>query len=136
MKIRSTREIYRLVEKYLKKSEEPQTCVDLMDNAEVEKAALEEFGGDKRHATNKLSDTLGFMWRRGILTRYPAGGESGQMARFAYTWSYKGEDAQTVSKSIPAPTVVRPKTGVIVKETPDGGVSIEFDKFYIHVVPK
>ena len=81
MSIRSRRDIYRVVEKFLRQSGQPMTCVDLMDNYEVEQEALHEFGEDKRQATNKLSDVLGFMWRRGLLNRYPYSGD--QMARYA-----------------------------------------------------
>lgn len=135
MTIRSTRDIYRVVEKYLKKSDVPLTCVDLMENREVEDTAMQEFGGDKRHATNKLSDTLGFMWRRGVLTRYPASGDRTQMARFGYKWSEQEEAPPKPLKSVPQPRSLSKKTGVVVTEQ-DDGVVIEFDKFTVVIKPK
>lgn len=71
MSIRSNKDIYRILEKHLRYADEPMTCVDLMDIFEIEQEALKEFGEDKRHATNKLSDTLGFMWRRGSADPLP-----------------------------------------------------------------
>lgn len=131
MSIRSQRDIYRIIEKYLSEAESPQTCVDLMDIHEVEVAALKEFGGDKRQATNKLSDTLGFMWRRGLLTRYPSSGEGGQMARYAYVWS----EQPNARKVAAVPSPIHAKTGFIVSEREDG-VSIEFDKFFVFIKSK
>lgn len=61
MGIRSDNEIYSIIERALRKRSEPQTCVALMEGPEVRAAALNEFGDDPQLATNKLSDTLGFM---------------------------------------------------------------------------
>ena len=47
------------------------TAPELMDTAEVRKVAISRFGGDIQTTINKLSDTLGFMWRRGVVVRYP-----------------------------------------------------------------
>lgn len=129
--IRSDREIYQVIQKYLEPAETPMTCVDLMDIAEVFKVATEEFGDDKRVATNKLSDTLGFMWRRGILTRYPTSGVGAQMARYAYVWNSQ-RDEKPMQPELPP---VRSKTGVLIQEREDG-VMIEFDKFFVFVRPK
>lgn len=129
--IRSNREIYRVIEKYLREAEEPLTCVDLMEHADVEEAAREAFGPDKRVQTNQVSNALGLMWRNNLLTRYPAGGEKGTMARYAYTWSAKEEPRRKVPVSPPA----RSKMGVIIEEREDG-IMIEFDKCYVFVRPK
>lgn len=130
--IRSQKDIYRLLEKHMQGVTEPMTCVDLMDIFEIEQEALNEFGSDKRTATNKLSDTLGFMWRRGILARYPTSSEKGQMARYAYVWA-NSEKEESKPEAVQPP--VRSKTGVIVTEREDG-VLIEFDKFFLFVRPK
>lgn len=70
--------------KHLKNSKEPMTCAMLMDLANVRQAACERFGADVREATNRLSDLLGFMWRRGLLHRYTAPFNQGSLARYAY----------------------------------------------------
>ena len=65
--IRSDRGIYQLLEKHLRAAAYAMTCVNLMGINEIRKAAVEIYGGtdkDVRIATNKLSDVLGFMWRR------------------------------------------------------------------------
>jgi hypothetical protein len=129
--IRSDREIYAVIQKYLEAADEPKTCVDLIDIPEVFRVATEEFGDDKRIATNKLSDTLGFMWRRGLLTRYPTTGAGAQMARYAYVWV--PQDTGRAAK--PELPPVRSKTGLVVQEQEDG-IMIEFDKFYVFVRPK
>lgn len=84
MKIRSTEPIYGIVEEALKNSKEPMTCAMLMDQDSVRKAACERFGADVREATNRLSDLLGFMWRRSLLHRYTAPFNQGSLARYAY----------------------------------------------------
>lgn len=86
MSIQSASDIYNVLEQVLRKAVEPLTCVALMEISSVREAALAEFGGDVQHATNKLSDTLGFMWRRDVIDRYPAPRGSGVKARYAYAW--------------------------------------------------
>ena len=132
MVIRSERGIYQLVEKHLRKATSPVTCVALMDIPEVRKEAQSEFGDDIRNATNKLSDTLGFMWRRGLLTRYPAPRESLSLARYAYEWADKKAEPD---KPISPPTRHLGKTQVNIQEHEEG-VEIEFDKFIIYIRPK
>ena len=84
VKIRSQERIYVVVEEALKSNEEPMTCAMLMDRNDVRVAACERFGSDVREATNRLSDLLSFMWRRGLLHRYTAPFNQGSLARYAY----------------------------------------------------
>ena len=81
MKIKSTDSIYQVIEEALKGVTTPQTCVDLMNNPVIRAAAMKRFNADLQLSTNKLSDTLGFMWRRGLLQRYPSSDPT-SMARF------------------------------------------------------
>jgi hypothetical protein len=134
--IRSERTIYQLVETHLRKQDSPITCVDLMDIPEIRKEAVAEFGGpdkDVRVATNKLSDTLGFMWRRGLLTRYPAPQSERSLARFAYAWASTKSEPST--RPIPPPVRSVGKSAINIKEHEEG-VEIEFDKFIIYIKPK
>lgn len=136
MGIRSEKTIYQLIEKRLREADAPMTCVDLMDFNEIRKEAVKLYGlddHDVRTATNKLSDALGFMWRRGLLTRFPAPKGSTSLARFSYIWDKK-EDARPV-EPVPSPTLIKKKTGFIVSDY-DDGVLIEFEKFIIMVKPK
>jgi hypothetical protein len=133
MSIRSSKEIYAIIEKHLRSATAPMTCVDLMDISEIREEACEEFGEDIRITTNRLSDTLGFMWRRNLLTRYPSSGERGQMARWAYIWT-----AENITREPPQPAPppsYKGRQGVNITEREDG-VMIEFDKFYVFVRPK
>lgn len=132
MVIRSERTIYQLLEARLREAAQPMTCNDLMDFPEIHKEALNEFGKDVRNATNKLSDALGFMWRRGLLTRYPAPKTETSFARFSYTWDHgtKEEPARPISSPVRSS-----KTGLTITEHSDC-VEIEFDKFVILVRPK
>lgn len=136
MGIRSEKTIYQVLEKRLREAGEPLTCVDLMDMNDVRSEAMKEFGGrerDIRQATNKLSDALGFMWRRGLLTRFPAPKGSQSLARFSYVWDKK-EDARPV-EPVPSPKSLHRKTGFIVSEYGDG-VMVEFEKFIVLINPK
>ena len=136
MVIRSDRTIYRLLEKKLRNTDTPLTCAKLMDDSKIREEALKEFGGpdrDVQQASNKLSDALGFMWRRGLLTRFPAGKDDRSMARYSYVWDKK-EDARPIEPT-PSPVVTKGKMGFLVNEYGDG-VLIEFEKFVVWVRPK
>lgn len=65
------------------------TCVDLLEIATIRKVAVAEYGKDMRVTTDKVSDALGLMWRRGYLKRFPAPQTSKTLARFAYLWDDK-----------------------------------------------
>ena len=59
--IKSSDEIYSVIEKALEGVKEPQTCAALMGRPDVRAAAVARYGDDIQIATNKLSDLLGFM---------------------------------------------------------------------------
>lgn len=133
MSIKSGKTIYQLLEKHLRDADTPMTCVELMEKADVRKQAKLDFGDlDVQLLTNKVSDALGFMWRRGLLTRFPAPRESHSLARFSYIWDKK-EDARPV-EPVPSP-VISKKTGFIVSEYGDG-VLVEFERFTVLIRPK
>ena len=101
-----------------------------MDRADVRKVALEELSDDMTRASEKLSDALGLMWRKGFLTRYPSPQTDRSNAKFAYRWIEK-EKPQRIVKAEPG----KKKTGLIVQEHEDG-VMIEFEKFMVFIKPK
>ena len=115
MAIKSSREIYRVLEEAIRASATPVTCVDLLEVAAIRKVAIADYGKDMRITTDKVSDALGLMWRRGYLKRFPAPQTSKTLARYAYLWDDK--------TSKPAAPVSFPpgKTGVVISEK-DGGV--------------
>lgn len=130
MAIRSTKEIYTVLENALRESSEALTCVALMDLPEVRAAAVAEYGKDIRVTTNKVSDALGHMWRRNLLTRFPAA-DTTTLARYAYKWI---NTTQKVTPLPPSPLLSK-KMGILVVEHEDG-IRIEFDKFTVTVQPK
>lgn len=135
MAIKSEKDIYNVLEKYLRATAYPMTVTMLMDIAEVRDTATAELSsdGDLRETTNKLSDTLGFMWRRGLLTRFPAPKESNSFARFSYIW-----DQQVDSRPVQNAPIARAtagKIGFTVTEI-DDGVLLEFQKFSVMIKSK
>lgn len=131
--IRSSKEIYSVLEKHLRVAQYPMTCVNLMDIPEVRESAVESYGTDIRATTNKLSDTLGFMWRRGLLTRFLAPKDGDSFAKYAYIWDKK-DDARP-PKPVPSP-VLSKKPAMTIKENNDGSVELEFERFYVLITPK
>lgn len=135
MTIRSERTIYTLLEKHLRSAAYPMTCTNLMEISEIREQALDDFGGetrDTRLASNKLSDTLGFMWRRGMLTRYPSQ-EPNSFARYAYIWDQQ-ENARPVEPVAPTQRKVG-KSGLKITEI-DDGVLLDFERFTVMIKPK
>lgn len=131
MRIKSTDSIYQVVEEALKNVKEPVTCADLMDNPVVRNAALARFKADLQTSTNKLSDTLGFMWRRGILQRYTSSSPT-SMARYAYTLR-EHKDAEVR----PLPTPARPADKPVFHITEsDNSVTFDFEGFTLIVKKK
>ena len=61
MKIKSSNEIYDVIESALTDTPLALTAVEPMERPEVRRAAIERFGTDIQTPTNKLSDLLGFM---------------------------------------------------------------------------
>jgi hypothetical protein len=81
--IRSAAGIYTILEKLLRETKEPLTCVQLFDSGQVRQHA---------ESADKVSDYLGHMWRRGLLARYPAPKHGSSMARWAYIWKDQPAD--------------------------------------------
>lgn len=140
MSIKSPRDIYHVLEKHLRTAAAPggggpMTVTMLMDIPEVRQAALNEFTSDDdvRIATNRLSDALGFMWRRGLLTRYPAPKESNSFARYSYIWDQQ-EDIRPVTEK-PLAYTSSGKLGCAITEI-DDGVVLDFVKFTITIKGK
>lgn len=137
--IRSADPLYPLVTKALEESDSPQTCAMLMDRFDIRTAACARFGDDIRVATYKLSDLLGFMWRKGLLLRSPAPvlGTS-SLARYGY--SIKRHVEKSVSEPIPfvpptAKSGEKHKPNFVVQET-DEGVVLDFEHFTVVVRSK
>jgi hypothetical protein len=132
-KIKSNAEIYSVLEDAMTGLTEPITCAELMDRPEVRASAVEKYGSDVQIATNKLSDHLGFMWRRGVLERYPAD-SSNTRARFAYLWK---QVTVPQPKAMPNARSVNNLDGnrrnLDIVDNGDGSVSVHLDNFIINI---
>ena len=60
-KIKSSNEIYDVIESALTDAAQALTAVELMERPEVRRSAIERFGTDIQITTNKLSDLLDFI---------------------------------------------------------------------------
>lgn len=130
--IKSSDEIYPVITAALEKSARVQTCADLMATPDVFNAVIARWGEDKVRGSEKLSDALGFMWRRGVLDRFPAP-PSHSFARYAYALAGRfGNDGQ-LKKIEPSSTKNKGDLSVVEK---DGEVIIELANFTIVVKPK
>lgn len=112
--VKSTNTIYQLIEENLKVANEPMTCNDLWDKDSRISEVVREGGMDK------LSDYLGFMWRKGLLIRYPAPRTSKSLARYAYKWKPVEDKPPVALKDLPKPLVA--KNNIEIIETKDGVV--------------
>ena len=132
--IKSNDAIYAALETALSKISHPQTCAQLMERPEIRAAAITRFDKDIQIATNKLSDTLGFMWRRGVLDRVPAT-DSRTMARFAYALK---DTFSSFDKPIVYEKSSLPKLGqhALSITEGDGEVILDFKQFTIIIKPK
>lgn len=133
--IKSDAEIYKHIEKVIKKSgDTPITCNQVWDAS----TTIQQLAGD----TSRLSDHLSHMWRRGMLQRYYAANSNTTRARFAYTW--KEEEHITPQKLADAKrpqlrdvnsATAGPKPHVVITEE-EGKITLDFPQFTITVVSK
>jgi hypothetical protein len=87
--------LYELLESLLKKSDRPQTCVELFDVQEIRDIAA---------SSNRVSDYLGHLWRRGKVTRVPAARNSvNDGSRWAYAWRHGQPEESNVTPIFAVP---------------------------------
>lgn len=131
--IRSQSEIYERLEEVFVKITEPMTCVDLMEIPAIRKAATERWGSDVQYATEKLSDTLGFMWKRDMLNRFSAPPNPRNKAR----WAYAKKNAPVSAEPIPYDPGTHTKNkGTLEIIEKEGEVVLNFEKFTVVIRPK
>jgi hypothetical protein len=109
----SVTSVYNKLEKVLKQAKEPLTCVDLYERTEIRATA---------ESANDVSNRLGYMFRRGLLTRLPAPRTGTKSARFAYTWRKEVD----LPKEPVTVDDVKPKRihGFDVSQEKDGSVTL------------
>lgn len=131
MAIKSELLIYKIIEKYLRGSTEPMSCIDLWEHVEVRQNAI---------SPEKVSDYLGLMWRRDLIMRWNTPVTSTSKSRYAYTWrDEKDADKPTpVGTPSKAPRLVstgHKKANVTVTEDGDRLI-LDFDKFTMTIQAK
>ena len=125
--IKSQRDIYQLIESVLKESDRPMTCNDVWDAS----GPIRELEHDR--GPNAISDYMGFMWRKGLLVRFPAPRTSTSLARYAYQWK-----TEETHKVVALPGAAKPlvaRQNITITETKTG-VVIELDNVSITVRTK
>jgi hypothetical protein len=127
MAIKSDAEIYKILEKHIRESTEPLTCVALHNFADVAEHA---------RSAEKVSDFLGLMWRRGLLQRWQAPVTSTDRSRYAYSWkdNPSGDKPQLVH-AVSLVNTTRRKSNVTITEEADR-IVLDFDKFTLIVQAK
>lgn len=131
--VKSSEPIYPVLDEVFQKATRPLTCADLLAIPAVFAAATRRWGDDKARVSDKLSDTLGFMWRRGTLDRFEAP-PSHSMARYAYALPGKFLPNGQIEK-IERP-LTKAKGDLSIVEQANGEVVLEFEKFTIVIKPK
>lgn len=101
-----------------------------MDVPEIRAAAVARWGKDIQDATERLSDTLGFMWRKGLIERYSVEVKPPGRSRFAYGRKH----LPVKEEPVPHKIVTKTKGNLVITEK-DGEVILQFDKFTIVVKP-
>lgn len=101
----SEKGLLNALERILRASKEPMDCVQLYDGH----AEVREFAA----TPNRVSDYLGHMWRKGLLTRLPAASEGRTRTRWAYQW--KNKSLPTVGENY-TPHFVASRPNVIITE--------------------
>lgn len=131
MSFRNAFGIYHVLKQHLENATDPQTCVDLFDHQDVK-----QFAED----ANRVSDYLGHMFRRGLLTRTAAPRTDSSAARYAYLWKNAKAEAPKQRNVQPRLEIVqegrRTKNEVQITEHPDGSISVELSAVTITIKPK
>lgn len=126
--------IYAILEKLLRATKEPLTCVDLFD----------AIPNVKQYAANpnRISDYVGHMWRRGLLQRWTAPPQLNNKSRFAYTWKDSTAFEKVAEtprvKSMPDMKVLQTpgvKPQVLITEE-DDRIALDFADFTLTIKSK
>ena len=121
---RSEQGLFDALEVELKKSTKPLDCATLFDRPSIRQHA---------QTVNRVSDYLGGLWRKGLLTRIPCEPQRGSRARWAYSWKNKDK---TLSDALPARTVSLLNKPT-VEITDNGGViTVSLPQLTIVIRPK
>lgn len=91
---RTETNLYSAIEEVLRSSKEPVTNVEVFEVPSVQLYA---------ESSNRVSDYLGNMWRKGLLLRYPAPRDGTSTARWMYKWKPQRPKKRVATNPIEAP---------------------------------
>lgn len=115
--------LYRALEKIMRGSDVAMDCNQLYDYPEVREHAA---------SANRVSDYLGNMWRKGMLSRIPSDGTS--KAKWSYIWKEKTPPGlvtvqPTAKLLVDRPTVIITENGMTIQiEMPELTILIQQKK--------
>ena len=132
--VRSEDQIYEVLFAAFEKIDRPLSCTELLEMPDVRAAAINRWGKDIRNTSEKLSDTLGFLWRRGTLDRFTAPPLANSRARWAYAMKDRFVDYDT-PKVYKKPEKTKTPGDLEIVEK-DGEVVITMKGFVITVRPR
>ena len=117
--------LFAALEAALKAASEPLDCNMLFDMASIKEHA---------NAVTRVSDYLGNMWRKGLVTRLPAPRGENNRARWLYAW--KGNKGPKYLEAVDyAPRVLADRPTMLVTE--EGNVlTLEFPNLIISIRQK
>lgn len=123
-------DLFPALEQALKEASEPMDCNQLFEMAAIRSVAP---------SVNRVSDYLGVLWRRGLVSRI-AGGSPGTRTRWKYLWRHK--EAPAWKKAPPSAEVIdfRPKAildrpNIYIAENGDF-INIELPNLSINIKKK
>lgn len=100
----SEKGLFNALEKILRETGEPMDCNQLFEKPEVREYAA---------TANRVSDYLGGLWRKGLVTRLPSSSEGSSRARWMYQWKESAPIGVGVEY---APRLLVDRPNVIISE--------------------
>ena len=127
--MRTGKDLYDVIGDVLKKDKKkPWTAVQLYELAEIKKFAAN---------SNRVSDYMGNMWRKGALVRLPAPRVDGEASRWMYQWKGAAMQKPDLTKAVE----YRPKKVLLARPQFDvtevgDVITIETNELCITIKPK
>lgn len=122
-------DLFPAIEAILREAQEPMDCNQLFDMAEVRAVAP---------SANRVSDYLGVMFRRGVLSRVASDKSDGSRSRWKYIWRKKELPAWK-SHAVPIidykPKAILDRPNIYISEDGDN-ISIELPNLSIVIRKK
>ena len=117
--------LFEAIEAVLRDSPGPMDCHQLFTMSSVKQFAK---------TTNRVSDYLGGLWRKGLVTRQRADPESDTKARWVYAW--KGNKGPKMLDAIEyTPKVIADRPSVLITEQ-GNVITLEFPNLVISIRQK